>query len=173
MLWHAFMSRLASSVLLACTLFAAAAPMAACAEAPPPQPGPPATLATTNVRETCPLGVQNAHVRYDDTSTGATLVFDTTPERLDELRRRVQRASELHGPGKHTGEGHDGQHGLGRGQHGLQTGNLPPSHAAFANTEDGARLTFTPDRPEDLTALRNALRYRVERMMARCAGQGA
>lgn len=142
---------------------------AGCAEKPPPAPGPPATLDTKNVRSTCPLGVDNAHVTFDETANGATLVFSTTPDRLEELRRRTREAAERHGTGKQSGEGHDGKHGLGGGRHGLQAYYLPPSKVTMVMVDDGARLTFTPDRLEDVDALRKVLRYRVERMMAHCS----
>jgi len=139
-----------------------------CAEAQPPIPGPPPALDARRMRQTCPLGVDNAHVTFDETARGATIVFSTTPEHLHELRNRVRNASERHGTGKHTGEGHHGKHGVGAGQHGLQPYYFPPAQVTIDTTADGARLTFTPDKVDDLDALRNVLRYRVERMMSHC-----
>lgn len=142
--------------------------VSACAEKPPPVAGPEAALDPTRIRSTCPLGVENAHVAFDETATGATLVFTTTPDRLEELRLRVREAGELHGRGKHAGEGHEGKHGTGNGQHGLQPETLPPTHVEMTSIEGGARLTFTPERMDDVEALRDVLRYRADRMMAHC-----
>jgi hypothetical protein len=142
--------------------------VSACAEARPPGPAPAESLDPRRMRETCPLGVQNAHVTFDETATGAMLAFTTTPDRLDELRARVVKTSELHGTGRHTGEGHDGKHGQGGGMHGLQPYYLPPARVAVVPVENGARLMFTPERFEDIDALRSVLRFRADRTMAHC-----
>ncbi|MBX3229398.1 MAG: hypothetical protein KIT84_17730 [Labilithrix sp.] len=140
----------------------------ACGEKPPPVAGPPRTLDASRIRATCPLGVENAHIQFDETATGATLLFTTTPDRLDELRRRARDAAALHGAGRGAGVGHDGWHGVGGGRHGIQPVHLPPVQTRFEEVADGARLTFTPDKMDDVDLLRNKLRARAARMMSRC-----
>ncbi|MBS2019547.1 MAG: hypothetical protein JST00_42190 [Deltaproteobacteria bacterium] len=143
---------------------------AACAEVPPPRSPPPTELYTGRARTTCPLGIQNAHVTFDETATGAALVFTTTPENVDALRVRARDASAMHGNGQHVGEGHAGKHGVGGGMHGLQPRHLPKAHASAEDTADGARLVFTPDDPKDLDVLRSKLKNRITKLMAHCDG---
>jgi hypothetical protein len=138
-----------------------------CAEAPPPR-SPPAALSVAGVRSTCPLGVSNAHVTFDETATGAALTFTAAPEQLAELRTRVRDASAMHGTGKHLGEGHQGKHGLGGRRHGIAPAQLPPAHAGVEETAEGARVSFTPSDPKDLDALRAHLKVRTENLMRSC-----
>lgn len=147
---------------------ATAALLSSCAEKPPPVQGPPPALDSSRIRSTCPFGIENAHIQFDDTARGATLLITTTPDRLDELRRRARDAAALHGTGKGAGEGHAGRHGAGGGQHGLQPIYLPPSRGTFEEVADGARLTFEPTNADDVDALRSKLRLRALRMMSRC-----
>ena len=140
----------------------------ACADPPPPKSPPPAAISEATMRTTCPLGVTNAHVVYDDTATGAKLTFSTTPDRLAELRERAHNASALHGNGEHVGQGHDGKHGLGSGRHGIRPNHMPPSTAGVEDTPDGARLIITPRDAKDLEELRRGLKARVEKMMTSC-----
>ncbi len=135
---------------------------------PPPQSPPPAPLDASGGRETCPLGVKNAHAQYDDTATGGKLTFSTTPEHLAELRARAHDASAMHGNGQHVGHGHDGKHEMGGRKHGVQPMYMPPSHAGVEDTPDGARIVFTPDNPDDLSKLREKLKLRAEKMMTTC-----
>lgn len=149
-------------------LLLATAALTGCGEVPPPSSPAPAPVSTAAMRSTCPLGVDNAHVAFDDTAKGAELVFDTTPDRVVELRARVHHAAELHGNGKHAGAGHAGKHGLGAGKHGLRPSSLPKAHATDTETPNGARLVFVPDDDKDLETLRTKLKERAAKMMMRC-----
>lgn len=153
----------------ALSLFAVGFVLFACGgQPPPPTQPPPAALDTSRVRTTCPFGITSSHAVYDETSTGAKITFDTTPERLTELRARVNQASALHGTGKHRGPGHDGRHGVGGGKHGLKPIYLPPVDVGFEETPTGARLVFTPKNEADLDKLRATLKLRAEKMMTAC-----
>lgn len=140
----------------------------ACADPPPPRSPEPATLSTAGVRATCPLGVRNAHVVYRETHSGASLLFSAAPDSLAELRARVANGASMHGQGAKVGEGHRGVHGEGQGRHGLSPSSLPPSHAGYEDTPDGARITFTPERPDDVDRLRESIKERADRLMRRC-----
>jgi hypothetical protein len=121
-----------------------------------------------NVRSTCPLGVRNALVTFDDTADGARVTFTAGPESLDELRARAMHTAQMHGPGKELGEGHNGKHGTGGSWHGINPTWLPPATASFEPTSDGARITYTPVRAQDLSLLRERLKMRADSLMTRC-----
>lgn len=124
-----------------------------------------ARVAAADVRGTCPLGVTNARVTYEETPTGVALLFTTTPEHVAELRARASDAAAMHGAGQHVGAGHDGPHGEGKGRHGLQPSTLPRAMGAAEDLPDGARVRFTPVDPKDLQLLRRKLQDRATEMM--------
>lgn len=111
--------------------------------------------------QSCPLGVRGAAVAATDTADGITLTFTTdVVANVEELRTRARDAAAMHGPGEKVGLGHDGRHGEG-GQHGLQTLQLPPVHAAEDDVNEGARIRFVPADQKDLEVLRTKLRARA------------
>ena len=134
-----------------------------------PAPGPPRPAPThASARTTCPLGVEDARVAVEDTSTGVALVFKSSAERQADLRERVRGAGELHGPLGRMGKGHDGRHATG-GRHGLHAMTLPRAHAEVADVAFGARLSLVPTYPDQLAALRSGIRERVREMtLAAC-----
>jgi hypothetical protein len=103
--------------------------------------------------EGCALGVSGARVSARDTSTGVVLEFDAI-DHIDELRRRVRAAAEVHGPAAHEGLGHHGAHAQG-GDHGLRLWDAPPLRASVADTARGALLRVDADDPADPGALRD------------------
>lgn len=160
--------KILDAIILDAIILGASMVAVSCGEPPPPPRSPAAELAVGGLRTTCPLGVKNAHVTFDETATGAALTFTTTHEHVEELRRRARDASAMHGSGQRLGEGHHGKHGAGGRKHGLNPVNLPPAQAGVEETRQGATVTFTPANPKDLDALRAHLKIRTENMMTSC-----
>lgn len=156
-----------SSLTLALALFTVCGTSACTTSEPPPRTSAEATILQASPSTSCPLGVQGARVKVDDTMDGVAMTFTAPPDRVDELRARAEDAAAMKGPGKGQGMGHDGKHGMG-GDHGLKAMQLPPASAESRHIEGGARITFRPSFEGDLMSLRVKVRERAEAMMAGC-----
>jgi hypothetical protein len=114
----------------------------------------------------CALGVDGAEVAVEDTPRGVALTFTAAPDKLDELRARVQHAANMYGPRK-AGVGHDGQHGSG-GHHGLMPMQMPPAYALAEDVDGGMKLRLFPVDEGDLAAIRGRARERAIAMWNGC-----
>jgi len=146
------------------TLLLAATALVACTEATPSSKS---TLPMAPAPSPCALGVPETSVVHNETKTGASLTFVTTPRNVGDLRWRTRDAAQAHGPAAERGLGHDGRHGNG-GAHGLKPMQLPPTTTATEDVEGGAKITFVPADERDLGALRAKLAARADAMMTRC-----
>ncbi len=131
---------------------------AACATAKPPLPPP--TRAETPGG--CALGVPGASVVAEDTPDGIALSFRSKGNAA-EMRERADGAAAQHGPGRHLGRGHDGEHEEW-GDHGLQMTQMPAARSVAEDIEGGARIRFVAADPADTAALRIRLRERADAM---------
>lgn len=103
----------------------------------------------------CPMNVDGADVSAEDVDGGVALVFTTAePDQVEELRERVRGMAEMHQRRATSGAG-----GMGRGMM-----MHPPSSSTVVDIEGGARLEMRADAPDDVTALRQHVRMRAERM---------
>lgn len=125
----------------------------------PPRP-PPAHAAEAAA---CPLGVDGASVRTENTERGIALVLSASGDDVLILRERARDAAKLHGPFGRLGKGHDGRHGTG-GQHGLAALSLPASRATAEDISGGARIEIIPTHSSDKEMLRDRVRERARIM---------
>jgi len=111
----------------------------------------PITSAKAPVVMDCPLGVPHTHVELVETANGADIILSTSEQRVPDLRTRVRDQTRVRGPGRHTGTGHVGQHGVGH-DHGLRLWQLPPHEVGMADAPFGAvlRITSAPERRDEL-----------------------
>lgn len=92
----------------------------------------------------CPMIVEGATVRAEDTEDGAALVFTTTGDVTD-LRNRVGRLAAMHNQ-----------------MHATDTSMGPPSMAKVELIEGGARMVVTATNPADVEALRSRVHVRAD-----------
>jgi hypothetical protein len=121
----------------------------------------------------CPLEVAGTAVRATDVDGGAALDFTTTGD-VAEVRKRVAHMAQMHANmagggmmgsgGAMQGHGMMGGGMMGSGGamqgHGMMGGGMmgmPPADVRVEDLPQGARLTFTPQEPKDLEALRRHL----------------
>ncbi len=93
--------------------------------------------------EACPLGVPWTRVRVADASDGIAVEFTSIPSKAAELQQRVRSQALVHGPNRHMGPGHGGEHG-GPRDHGLQLWRLGDLGTQVEDTPNGATLVVTP-----------------------------
>ncbi len=141
--------------------------------------------------ERCPVAVEGTEVMAEPTEQGAAMHFTTTGD-VDELRSRVQWMADHHNQmmgGEDAGEMPRGmqqrRERMQRGEHGRMHGqqmregkkrgmkrgtgammNMPEAEARYEETEDGARLVFTAEDPEDAAQLQQHIAQHVERVQA-------
>lgn len=116
---------------------------AACSS--PAKPGPAEPVAPTTGDPSCPMVEAGTAVTAEDTVDGGALVFVTSPASLAAVRERTATLAQMHN--QHAGPG-DAM--------GMMIGTK--STAVVEDVPTGARVVFTPTRPEDLGALQNELR---------------
>lgn len=109
------------------------------------------------MKDKCPMDVPGTTAQAEDVDGGAALTFKTTTGDTAELRKRVAQMAE-----KHNKMAGGGMHG--GGMHGGMM--LPPSEARSEDVEGGARLVFTPQKPETLSELRDKVRKHAADMGA-------
>lgn len=95
------------------------------------------------MKDKCPMEVPGTTAQAEDVDGGAALTFKTAQDAA-ELRKRVAQMAE-----KHNKMAGGGMHG------GMM---LPPSDARSEDVEGGARLVFTPQKPETLGELRDKVK---------------
>lgn len=138
-----------------------------CSCAPIARPGEPrSTIISRSEVDACPLGVPETRVSITDAADGAHVFFVTTPEHVEELRRRVRehvRAASL--PRGHS-EGHDGDHQIGN-RHGLRLWALGPTTKQVEDVPGGTRLVVAAVDPARDDDVRVQLRARVAQLDSR------
>ena len=122
--------------------------LAACGGAQAPAAAPAAPVVDGD--PTCPLELPGTSVAVEDTPDGAALVFVTTGS-VDEIRVRARALSDAHD-----------QRGSVRG--GLAAMFTTPSTTAMTPIPGGARVAFTPAKPDDLAALQRELHSHGEHL---------
>ena len=133
---------------------------AGCATTQPATPGPTQAQAPRG----CALGVPGSTAVAEDTADGIALRF-TSKDKPSEMRERANHVAAQHGTGRHTGLGHNGQHGQGA-DHGLQMMQAPAARAVAEDIEGGSRVRFVATDPLETEALRIKLREKVDAMNA-------
>ncbi|MFP4597234.1 MAG: hypothetical protein ACOC9J_03415 [Persicimonas sp.] len=137
----------------------------------------------------CPVAVEGTEVMAEPTEQGAAMHFTTTGD-VDELRSRVQWMADHHNQmmgGEDAGEMprgmqqrrkrmQRGEHGRMHGQkmkkgkrRGMKRGSggmmrMPEAEARYEEAEDGARLVFTAEDPDDATQVQQHITQHVERV---------
>lgn len=116
--------------------------------------------------EACPLGVPWTTVSVTDSESGALIDFrSSSPQHVDELRRRVRDQASAYGPEHHRGAGHDGEH-HGTRDHGLRLWELGPLETEVIDTPAGARLLVVPLDPVRRFELRERIAARVAHLQS-------
>ena len=112
--------------------------------------------------EMCPEKVPGTTARAEDVEGGAALSFTTTGD-VAEVRRRVQHMAEMHNQHHGAADG-KGSMGMMGGSMGMMSEMMPPSTARAEDVDGGARLILTPEKPADLTAVREKVHKHAEMM---------
>jgi hypothetical protein len=146
------------------------------------------SMSQEDIAAACPLRVEGTSVRAEEAPGAIALVF-TTSGNVDELRDLVGRMAEMHnqlhsGAQPHSAPGTRGEQPPGHA-HGEEAGagkGVPPgdvqgqggavgehramltSAARAEDSEDGAKLVFTPADPAHLEALREDIRHHAGEM---------
>lgn len=144
----------------------------------------PAAPAGGDMSAVCPMNVPGTRVTAEDTATGETLTFTSTPDQAQALQARVHAMADMHNR-RHAGQASHGgtggmHHGMMGGMHGGHAGHatpgdgasgggmagmMPPAaHAAVEDLPDGARLVLTPRDPADLPRLQQTVRMHAQQM---------
>lgn len=110
-------------------------------------------LTSATVTRACPLGVPETRVRVADTRDGVDLLFETSPQRVDDVRRRLN---------EEVANRADAQ------DDGLRLRSLGEIRASSSPTSSGARLSLAPTD----AARRDELRKRVIERVAELEARG-
>jgi hypothetical protein len=156
------------------------------------------SMSQDDIAAACPLRVEGTSVRAEDAPGGIALVF-TTSGNVDQVRNLAGRMAEMHTqfhsgaqphstpgtrgeqpPGHAHGEEPEAGEGVPPGDvqgHGGAAGEHGPMHRSTVraeDSEDGARLVFTPVDPAHLEALREDIRHHAGEMTlsGRCPAEG-
>jgi hypothetical protein len=101
-----------------------------------------------SMMQDCPMKVQGADLAVTDTKDGIALTITSKSGDVAELRRRVERMAKMHqtagGPMMHQG--------------------AIPFTAKYEEIPNGARLTLTPAKAEQLSEFRAQVRKHAEQM---------
>jgi hypothetical protein len=120
----------------------------------------PGSLQSATLVEACPLGVPGTRLRAGETGDGIEVLFTTRASNVEELRLRVRDQGRVHGPERHRGRGHFGEHGGAR-DHGLRLWALPPIRTSVEDIAGGAKLVIAPVDPAHRDDVRRAVSERV------------
>jgi len=147
---------------LALAPLVAAGMITACASQPRARPG----FVPDEQGGACPLGIRETLVTAVDAPGGVDVTFTSdSSSRVDEIRVRARDAAMAHGPGSHTGLGHDGEHLQGHG-HGLKLSEAPRANVSVEDIDSGTRLRLVAVDPAARDALRARIHQRVEELRA-------
>ena len=147
-------------------------PTAAAPAEPAPRAAGPERDMQGQMMEMCPMQVEGATVRFEDTADGVALVFTTEGDATD-LQQRVSQMAMMYNQ-------HQSQEGMNMRMHGPMEGGpprghgmggemmmMPPSTARAENIDQGARLVLTPRDPAQLATLRQHAQQMAQAMASR------
>lgn len=120
----------------------------------------PDSLHSATLIEACALGVPGTSVRAEQRGEGIAVTFATRPSKVEELRVRVRDQAHAHGPNRHQGLGHLGDH-QGARDHGLRLWALPAATTSVEETASGAILIVTAVDPNRRAELSDGVKARV------------
>lgn len=171
-------SRIAVAASLATCLVACAgsrtgqrSDTAAATRAQAARPAPDRSGATARgVGDVCPMDVPGTQVAASDTAAGEALTFTTTPDQVDELRRRVRAMAAMHD--RHMSRQGTGAAGEQQGtqDQGGGHGMMPGSRATAEDVENGVRVEVVPDDPGQADRVRAMVRKHADRMQTQGCG---
>lgn len=127
--------------------------MGAAAQTPKeqPKPGMPG-MTDMSMMQSCPMTIEGASVGISDSVDGVHVAIMTKTGDVAELRHRIEAMAKMHG---------DMPNGS---MPNMMSGKIVPFTVKYEEVQDGARLTFTPKDPAQLSELRTQVRAFAEKM---------
>ena len=123
------------------------------------------------MREACPERVPGTQTRTEEVKGGIAVSFVTDrADQVAELRRRVERLSQMHEEMRMSGGMHGRMHGderdptAGRGMDMERMAALRDAKTRVEEIPSGARIVITTESEADVESLREHVRLHVERM---------
>jgi hypothetical protein len=98
----------------------------------------------------CPMKLQGTEVTVEGTVTGIALTFTNKPDKVADLRRRVERMAVMHN--------------AERPNEVMMQSQMMAATVNYESIENGARLTLIPKDPAKLAEFRTKVRAHVDRM---------
>ncbi len=127
-----------------------------CAHKPAPAPAPSEQpIGQGSAMGLCPLVQMGAQIAAEDTPDGVALAVSAPESQRVQVRQYLRDAAARHEQQRVAGKPHREM--------------LPPHSTSVEDTDQGARLIFRPDVPEQQDALRQGVRQHVAHLETECA----